>query len=74
MVRRRAAHEEVINAARPHCEVNGWPWREPVRVTRTVRGFRVWTNADICDDNPWFVVSRGGRVTDAGWARLHRSQ
>ncbi len=27
--------------------------------------FRVWTNAAVLDDNPWFLISRDGRVKHA---------
>jgi hypothetical protein len=28
--------------------------------------FRVWTNANMRDDNRWFVFSRDGRLVRAG--------
>jgi hypothetical protein len=63
-----AIKARIIAAAKAECEARGWPWREPVRVTGLLFRFQVWTNADARDDNPWFVVSRDGRIKRAGWA------
>ncbi|MBO0819341.1 MAG: hypothetical protein J2P26_00670 [Nocardiopsaceae bacterium] len=59
---------EVLAAAKAECDARGWPSREPVRVTGGLFRYRVWTNADVRDDNPWFRFSRGGRLTHAAWA------
>jgi hypothetical protein len=37
-------------------------------VTGKLFRFRVWTNANMLDDNPWFVFSHDGRLVRAGWA------
>jgi hypothetical protein len=65
-VQRRA---EVLAAAQAECQARGWPWREPALVTGGLFRFRVWTNANMTDDNPWFVFSRDVRLAQAGWAR-----
>ncbi len=64
----RVSKAHVLAAARAECEDRGWPWREPVRVTRGLLRFRVWTNAEVIADNPWFVFSPGVRLISAGWA------
>jgi hypothetical protein len=38
-------------------------------VTGGLFRFRVWTNANMTDDNPWFVFSRDVGLVQAGWAR-----
>jgi hypothetical protein len=57
---RRLRRAEVLAAAKSECEARGWPWREPVHVTGWLFRFRVWTNANFLDDNPWFVFTRDG--------------
>jgi hypothetical protein len=59
---------EVLAAAQAECRGRGWPWREPAIVSGGLFRFRVWTNANMRDDNPWFVFSRDGRLVQAGWA------
>jgi len=68
MAHRKVTKAEVLAAARDECQARGWPWREPVRVTGGLFRYRVWTNADVQDDNPWFLFSRGGHLVRAGWA------
>jgi hypothetical protein len=68
MARSKVARAEVLAAAKRECEARGWPWREPVTVTGGLLRYRVWTNADVRDDNPWFSFSRTGRLMRAGWA------
>lgn len=68
MARRRIAKAEVLAAAKAECEARGWPWREPVRVTGGLFRYRVRTNADVLDDNPWFLFSCDGRLAHAAWA------
>jgi hypothetical protein len=65
---RRVPRSAVLAAAHSECEARGWPWREPVLVTRELFHYRVWTNADVRDDNPWLVYSRNLRLKSAGWA------
>jgi hypothetical protein len=43
------------------------------KVTGGLFRFRVWTNANMIDDNPWFLFSREGRLVRAGGA-ARRSQ
>jgi hypothetical protein len=57
-------YDEPDGVIRPR----GWPWREPVRVTGGLLRYRIWTNADVHDDNPWFLFSRDGRLIFAAWA------
>jgi hypothetical protein len=68
MVGRSVAQAELLAAAKAECEARGWPWREPVRVTGGLFRYQVWTNADVRDDNPWFLFSRTGRLIRAAWA------
>ena len=42
---------------------------EPIQVSRGLFQRRVWTKANVRDDNPWFVFARDGRLKSAGWAR-----
>lgn len=72
MAWRRIPRTVVLAAARSECEARGWPWRELVRVTRGLLHNRVWTNANMRDGNPWFVYSRDGRLTSAGYARRRK--
>jgi hypothetical protein len=65
---------EVLAAAQAECKARGWPWREPAKVTGGLFRFRVWTNANMIDDNPWFVFSRGGRLVRAAWAGRRSQQ
>jgi len=60
---------EVVAAAKAECKARGWPWREPAKVTGGLFHVRVWTNANMVDDNPWFVFRRDGRLVRAAWAR-----
>jgi len=39
-------------------------------VTGGLFRYRVWTNAGVRDDNPWFLFSRQRRLTHAAWAML----
>lgn len=50
----RDSWADVLAAAWAECEARGWPWREPVRVTGGLFRYRVWANAAVLDDNPWF--------------------
>jgi len=59
----------VLAAAQAECHARGWPWREPTKVTGGLFRLKVWTNANIIDDNPWFLFSPDGRLVQAGWAR-----
>jgi hypothetical protein len=68
----RSGRADVLAAAHAECQARGWPWREPAKVTGGLFRFRVWTNANMIDNNPWFLFSRNGRLVRAGWAR--RSQ
>ena len=61
-------------AAQAECQARGWPWREPAKVTGGLFRFRVWTNANMIDDNPWFVFSRDGRLVRAAWAGRRSQQ
>jgi hypothetical protein len=65
----RLSSEQVLAVARRECARRGWPWQEPVRVSRRLRGYRVWTNSNVRDNNPWYYLDRNGRVTRAGYAR-----
>jgi hypothetical protein len=69
MARFGISKAEVLAAAKAECEARDWPWRQPVRVIGWPFGYRVWTNANVIDDNPWFLISRDGPVKDAAWAR-----
>jgi len=68
----RASKAEVLAAARAECEARGWPWREPVRVTGGLFRYRIWTNATVYDDNPWFLFSRDVHLVSAAWAARRR--
>jgi hypothetical protein len=74
MTRLRITRAEAITLAKAECEACGWPWREPVKVMVTLFlsggelfPYYVKTNADVHGDNPWFEVSRSGRLIRAGW-------
>jgi hypothetical protein len=60
MARPRVVRAKVLATARAECEARSRPWREPVRVTGGLFRYRVWTNADVRDDNSWFLFSRQG--------------
>src|SRR5215472_2813938 len=57
---------EVRAAAQAECQARGWPWRELARVTGGLFSCGVWTNANMIDDNPWFVFSCDGRSCKRG--------
>jgi hypothetical protein len=74
VTRLKITRAEAIATAKSACEARGWPWREPVKVMVSlgaVRGelfpYHVKTNADVHGDNPWFEISRTGRLIVAGW-------
>ena len=52
----------MLAPAQAECQARGWPWREPAKVTGGLFRVRVWTNANMIGDNPWFVFSRDGRL------------
>lgn len=64
-----ASLADVRTAAKEECGRRGWLWQEPVRVSRTLAGFSIWTNAGVLDNNPWFHLDRHGRIVRSGYAR-----
>lgn len=56
--------EEAVHIARAAVADRGWAWREPVKVTETLRSYRFWTNTDYRGGNVFIHVdARTGEVT-----------
>jgi hypothetical protein len=52
-IRIGVSRADALRIAREHCEVQGWPWNEPVLVSLGLRCYSLFTNANY----------RGGNVT-----------
>lgn len=61
MLRRRVSRDEPKQIAREHAEAQGWPWTDPVVVSREFRAWRVVTNAAMRGGNVsvWIDASSG---------------
>lgn len=60
--------ERVLAIAKERCELEGWPWREPVIVQHRLTRTLVTTNADKRGGNVRVVVdARSGDVLSAGF-------
>ena len=67
--------EEALDRARRHAEERGWPWREPVTVTRrrafVVLGrvtYEVWSSSDRKGSNARVIVAADdGSIVEAHW-------
>lgn len=53
--------------ARAECERRGWPWTEPVRARRQLRGYRFWTNARSRGGNAEIVVDTNTGEVKRAW-------
>jgi hypothetical protein len=56
--------EEAARKAQAAVDERGWSWREPVKVTETLRSYRFWTNLHYRGGNVFVHVdARTGEVT-----------
>jgi hypothetical protein len=58
--------QQAIDIARAESDARGWPWQEPVVVDEGLRGYRIWTNAQMRGGNVSIHVDgHSGRVSSA---------
>jgi hypothetical protein len=58
--------DDATAIARAEFGRRDWSWNEPVRISRSLFGWRVWSNANVIDANAWLMIARDGRIRKAG--------
>ena len=61
--------EEALAVARQECNRRGWPWMEPVTISRGLFSYRLMTNRNKRGGNVRMRIStRNGSILEAGFA------
>ena len=64
----RVTQEDALRIAREECERRGWPWVEPIGVSRHLLGYEILTNMRSLGQNATIRVSgRSGIVVQASF-------
>lgn len=60
---------DAVQIAKQHCELQDWPWLEPIFMTLGLRNYEIMTNSSYKGGNATIRIDcTTGRITGSGYA------